>query len=167
LDSNRTVFTAWAASEAAKNYDRLFIRSTEEFEQYQPLNGSRLLFRALAACMFQVELLQTSKLVGPELTAKLRAFNRSGTAEETEEEFLSQLLPLVKGSVANRSLGEGILRAGIVLSEGGALQLNIRNQETGALPAKDTALLSLRVQYLETAAQYEMHIRELINAQTA
>jgi hypothetical protein len=161
LDENRALFAPWAESEAAKAYHRLFIASTDEFEQYQPLNGSRLLFKGLTALMMQVELLRTSRLLGNDLFKGLKDYAATGSVAAPQAELYASLLPLVKGSVANRALAEGIIRRSIQLSAEGTLQLNITD-ENGLKTAAPEILRQLQDRYTATAVEYEMLISELL-----
>lgn len=166
LDENRELFTQWAESEAAKDYKRLFIPTTEEFEKYQPLNGSRLLFRGLAAIMYQVQLMEVSGVLGDRmLFSRLKTYHETGVATDSDKALFAELFPLVKGFIANRSLADGIIRRSIILSSDGVLQLNIRSEDAGRSSVQADTLEVLRDEFTATALRYSHEIKDLLSDQ--
>jgi len=107
LETNKSDYDEWTESNAYKAFTRGFIRSTEKFNAYVDIEGSRLKFFHLRQQMDLVELLQVKPLLGTALFDALKSEDIDGNVY-SENANRNEAIDLVCRFVALQTAAEKI-----------------------------------------------------------
>lgn len=140
LDAN---VTTWKETDAFEKSHNMFFRTADEFDDYFPINNSRLLLMKLAPGIKRCGNREIKTRIGVELWNTLKEQLKSSS-----EEINTELLDKIQEACAYRSLAWAMRRLSVQLFPEGVLQSFVSDRMT--INARSPALKSEP----EAAAQY-------------
>lgn len=166
LEQEKAVFIAWAASEAYTITRQFFVNSTEEFENYYGINGSRRTFMALQSIMRKVEAFRILPVLGKDLYATLKAEILADSVSADNQELMEIIKPaFVHFTVAKacRELSVEILPNGIIINE----SYSAGNTAKGKIKAPDNLIESKIQEAEKDGGTYLDQLRDKLNAEAS
>lgn len=171
LESNRTSFVSWMASDAFTVAEGHYIRTAKEFTTYWTnMGGKAGTFRALKSTMANVEQLHVVKVIGKALHEELIDQIKTESLTTENETLLTYIRPLV----ANRTAAQGFPELALSIEAFGVysqlVEKNEKNTQVFAKPdshrlnesrnrlmeVADDYSASLHAYLVENVADYEL-----------
>jgi len=116
LENNKSNFPEWVSSPSFLDYNKYFIRSSEQFSSCYNINESRLAFMSVRYIMKRIEDFQVKDIVGSKLFKVLKEQLKSDTVTIVNKILLDDF---IRPGVALITISKGVWERALDISENG------------------------------------------------
>ncbi len=161
METNKSVYTLWAASTSYTIYKEGFINTANDFNTYYNINQSRLTFLALKASMRKTEDFDIKGSIDATLFALIKTQIKANSLDSDN----TALMAFIQPAVAHLTIAKAIDSLAVTMDDRGIIVY----KDTGRITTRafdgagDTMLDSLHRRALEDGQNYLKQLRDYLN----
>lgn len=159
LETNKTIYTLWAASTSYTEFKTMFINTASDFSKYYNINNSRRTFLAINGIMKKVEEL----IIKPAISTTLYDAIKAQLLTTISSENQTIITNYIKPAIANFTISRAIAELSVIMTEYGISVFN--NDSTKQATQKEDASRLSNLQQIAEAdgKNYLKQLRDYLN----